>query len=588
MENTVWPSYLNKNILNVIQNQKKFEFMTPVQAATLKSFCHNKDVLVRAETGSGKTLAFLVPILNTLMGKCQNPKKNAVLSLVITPTKELACQIHEELEDFLKCPEIPFKSELLVGGVKKEERYKGSNIIVCTPGRLLHELEISHLATSVKHLEVLVLDEADRLFERGFQREITSIFSLLPKQRQTGLFSATLEDSVELFKRAGLRNCNKIDVARHKNNSVIRTPLTLVNKFIMCSELDKLNKLFSFINLHKDEKIVVFFSTCASVDYFGNAIKQLIDNNNTVYLLHGKLVNRKQISRNAVLKQFRNVEKGVLVCTDVAARGIDIPDVDWVLQYDPPSKPENFLHRSGRTARNGRIGKALMFLLVQEDAYVPYLKDSHKVTLEEFKFDNEDNTWLKKLKQLAMSDRAMMDRGKRAYVSFIQAYTKHELSLIFRKRDINFGLLATGYALLEMPGMPETKNRKIVGFTPVSPDVIKKIKYKNQLREKQRLEKLKRPAPKPTRPTMYNHNSKKFSKSRLDREEKKNKKRQKKMRKEQSKRMKFDEDEEEELRRDAAMVKKEKNRKITKEQYDQSISAAEKEIFQGKPTNCSK
>ena len=585
MQNTIWPSNLNKNILNVLQNQKKFEFMTPVQAATLKYFCHNKDVLVRAETGSGKTLAFLVPILDTLMRKCQKPKKNAVLSLVITPTKELACQIHEELEDFLKCPEIPFTSELLVGGVKKEERYRGSNIIVCTPGRLLHELEISFLATSVKQLEVLVLDEADRLFERGFQREITSIFALLPKQRQTGLFSATLEDNVELFKRAGLRNCSKIDVARQKNNSIIRTPLTLVNKFIMCSELNKLNKLFSFIDLHKDEKVVVFFSTCASVDYFGNAIKELIDNNNPVFLLHSKL--SKKTSRNAVLKQFRNVEKGVLVCTDVLARGIDIPDIDWVLQYDPPSKPENFLHRSGRTARNGRTGKALMFLLVQEDAYVPYLKESHKVTLDEFKFDNEDNNWLKKLKKLAMSDRAMMDRGITAYVSFIKAYTKHELSSIFQKKYINFGLLATGYALLKMPSMPETKNRKIVGFTPVSPDIIKNIKYKNQLREKQRLEKLKRPAPEPTRPQMYNKKSKAFSKTRLDREERKNKKQQKKMRKEQSKRMKFDEEEEEELRRDAAMVKKEKNRKITKEQYDQSISAAEKDIFHGKPTNCS-
>ena len=575
-----WPSQINKNILNVIQNKKKFKSMTPVQAGTLKYFCNNKDVLVRAVTGSGKTLAFLVPILDTLMRKCPKPKKNAVLSLVITPTKELACQIHKELNKFLECPNIPFTSELLVGGVNKDQRYEGSNIIVCTPGRMKHECEVSSLSTSIKHLEVLVLDEADRLFERGFQNEINSIFSFLPKQRQTGLFSATLSDDVEIIKKAGLRNCHKVFVGhvQKSTNKVIRTPLTLMNRFIMCSELDKLNKLFSFINLHKEEKVVVFFSTCASVGYFGNAIKLLIENKYT-YLLHSKL--GKKTDRLAVLNEFENAKKGILVCTDVFARGIDIPNIDWVLQYDPPSKPENFLHRSGRTARNGKTGKGLLFLLEQEDAYVPYLKNSQGVTLEEFIFDSEDNSWLKKLKQLALSDRAVMDRGITAYVSFIKAYTKHELSLIFEKKYINFGLLATGYALLKMPSMPETKHRKIEGFTPVSLDVIKNIKYKHHRKEYQRLEKLKRPALEKTRPQMFNKKSKAFSKTRLDREERKNKKREKKMRKEQNKRMKFNEDDDEELRKDAAMVKKEKNKKITKEQYDESIKVAEKQILHG-------
>jgi len=269
----------SQHILNVIKIKFKFTLMTPVQQATIPIFIKNKDVCVEAVTGSGKTLAFVVPLLVHLLKKKDSLKSSNINALVLTPTRELAYQIFDVLKHFLDSTECPFTSSLFIGGHGeinndlKTFKEKGANIIIGTPGRVCSALEnFSELRHGIKALEMLVLDEADRLLDLGFHKSITTIFAYLPKQRRTGLFSATLTDEVSQLVKAGLRDPVKI-IVREKAlaetfaacegvKTTVRTPSTLSNQYIVCpTSSEKFNTLMSFISKHKSNKLLVFFST---------------------------------------------------------------------------------------------------------------------------------------------------------------------------------------------------------------------------------------------------------------------------------------------------------------------------------------
>ncbi|XP_061173659.1 ATP-dependent RNA helicase DDX55-like [Saccostrea echinata] len=544
---------------------------TPVQAACIPLFLSNKDVAAEAVTGSGKTLAFIVPILEILK-KRGNWSKKEVGAIIITPTRELAIQINEVLSHFLKHIS-DLTSLLLIGGenpIKDAEKFKanGGNIIIATPGKFEAMLEKPqyglNLAASVRCLEVLVLDEADQLLDLGFEASINTILSYLPKQRRTGLFSATQTDELENLIRAGLRNPVRINVKEKKKADgkiEQRTPSTLKNFYMTVESDQKFNQMMNFVQARKNEKIMIFFSTCAGVDYFSKVL-QILLKNTQVLCLHGKMKNK----RNKVFAKFRNLESGILVCSDVMARGVDIPEVNWVIQYNPPKSANFFVHRCGRTARIGNTGNALVFLLPAEDTYINFLKINQKVLLQRMEPCDSVNNYLPKIQKFALKDRALMEKGARAYVSFIQFYAKHECSLIFRIKDLDFGKLATGYGLLRIPKMPELKGKDVCNFIPVEAD-FNSIAYKDKNREKQRQIKLQSEESKPSkfrRPPR----SQAWSKQKERKDRKKKRREQKEMSRKRKAEDEEKEEEEEDFQDDVKLMKKLKKGKISKEEFD--------------------
>ncbi len=362
-----------------------FEFMTPVQSATIPYFMQNKDVAVEAITGSGKTLAFVLPVIEILTRRSHPWSSRETGALLITPTRELASQIAGVLGPFLD--EVSLTLTLLIGGSDLQNNITrinrdGAHVVVATPGRLVDVLSRKdcNLASSVHSLEVLVLDEADRLLELGFEQSINTALSYLPKQRRTGLFSATLNQDVKALIRAGMRNPVTITVRdKQEGRDLAPTPKSLSNFYLECEAERKALALFSLLNNLCEKKVIVFFATCASVGYFGTLARRLFSQLHIV-ALHGKMHSKRQ----KLFAEFSSCNRGVLMCTDVMARGVDFPSVDWVIQFDPPSSAKSFIHRCGRTARMGQLGHALVMLLPSEMSYVEFMSLNQHITLESY------------------------------------------------------------------------------------------------------------------------------------------------------------------------------------------------------------
>ncbi|KAJ3385424.1 hypothetical protein HDU92_003065 [Lobulomyces angularis] len=339
----------------------------------------------------------------------------------------------------------------------------------------------------------------------GFEGSLNSIITRLPKQRRTGLFSATMTDALNELVRAGLRNPVKILVKveslnlnkeTNNNNFNQRIPQSLKIGYLICSPDEKLTQLIKFLATNKNKKFIVYFSTCFCVDYFFKILSQIsfLKDFNCLSL-HGKMDPKR---REAIYNKFTNASSVVLLCTDVAARGLDIPDVDWVVQFDPPQDPKSFTHRCGRTARIGREGSAVVFLSPKEDTYIEFLK-VRKVPLEPLSLipdniNDENNTIIsaKKvtelIKKLNLGDRDIYEKGIKAFVSWVRSYNEHQANYIFQFKEVDIGSVAKGFGLLKLPKMPEVKNHNVqydaVEFNPDD------IKYKDKQREKQRQENL--------------------------------------------------------------------------------------------------
>lgn len=569
------PVKLNDSILETLK-ELKFTHMTPVQSACIPLFMGNKDVAAEAVTGSGKTLAFVIPIIELLLKREEKLKKMQVGALVITPTRELALQISEVMETFLK--KFPqFTQILLIGGtnpIEDVEKFKeqGAHIVVATPGRLedmfRRKADGLDLASYIKSLDVLVLDEADRLLDMGFEASLNTILSYLPKQRRTGLFSATQTQELEKLVRAGLRNPVRITVKEKGVADTVtqKTPSRLSNYYTVCRAEDKFNNLVTFLRQHKHEKHIVFFSTCACVDYYSRALETLVKKV-SVQCIHGKMKNK----RNKIFANFKALKSGILVCTDVMARGIDIPEVNWVLQYDPPSNASAFVHRCGRTARIGNYGNALVFLLPMEESYVNFLSINQKCPLQKMSPVKDVIDILPKVKALALSDRAIFERGMRAFVSYVQAYAKHECSLIFRVKDLDFASLARGFALLRLPKMPELRGKSFPDFiqTDVDTDTIK---YKDKNREKQRRKMLAELKEKPKMDRKSFVRTQAWSKQK-NRKERRRKSAAKRKLDEASD---VDDEDMNELVNDTRLLKKLKKGHITEEDFEKQVTARSK------------
>ncbi|XP_075852596.1 ATP-dependent RNA helicase DDX55 isoform X3 [Microcebus murinus] len=448
------------------------------------------------------------------------------------------------------------------------------------------------LVSCVRSLDVLVLDEADRLLDMGFEASINTILEFLPKQRRTGLFSATQTQEVENLVRAGLRNPVRVSVKEKgvAASSTQKTPSRLENYYMVCKADEKFNQLVHFLRNHKQEKHLVFFSTCACVEYYGKALEALVKGVK-IMCIHGKM----KYKRNKIFMEFRKLQSGILVCTDVMARGIDIPEVNWVLQYDPPSNASAFVHRCGRTARIGHSGSALVFLLPMEESYINFLAINQKMgehwgevmparvenvvsvqcPLQEMKLQKNTADLLPKLKSMALADRAVFEKGMKAFVSYIQAYAKHECNLIFRLKDLDLASLARGFALLRMPKMPELRGKQFPDFVPVDVNTDT-IPFKDKIREKQRQKLLEQQRKEKTE----NEGRRKFIKNKAWSKQKAKKEKKKKMNEKRKREEGSDiEDEDmEELLNDTRLLKRFKKGKITEEEFEKGLFTSGKTI----------
>uniref|UniRef100_A0A8C3X2I6 ATP-dependent RNA helicase n=1 Tax=Catagonus wagneri TaxID=51154 RepID=A0A8C3X2I6_9CETA len=535
------PVPLHPRVLDVLR-ELGFPYMTPVQSATIPLFMKNKDVAAEAVTGSGKTLAFVIPILEILLRREEKLKKSQVGAIIITPTRELAVQIDEVLSRFTK-PFPQFSQILWIGGTNPGEdvaRFKehGGNIIVATPGRLedmfRRKAEGLDLASCVRSLDVLVLDEADRLLDMGFEASINTILEFLPKQRRTGLFSATQTQEVENLVRAGLRNPVRISVKEKgaAASSTRKTPSRLENYYMVCKADEKFNQLVHFLRNHKQEKHLVFFSTCACVEYYGKALEALVKSVK-IMCIHGKM----KYKRNKIFMEFRQLQSA-------------------------------FVHRCGRTARIGHGGSALVFLLPMEESYVSFLAINQKCPLQEMKLQKNTVDLLPKLKSMALADRAVFEKGMKAFVSYVQAYVKHECNLIFRLKDLDFASLARGFALLKMPKMPELRGKQFADFVPVDVNTDT-IPFKDKIREKQRQKLLEQQRKEKTE----NEGRRKFIKNKAWSKKKAKKEKKKKMNEKRKREEGSDINDEdmEELLNDTRLLKKFKKGKITEEEFEKRL-----------------
>ncbi|RHY33364.1 hypothetical protein DYB32_001693 [Aphanomyces invadans] len=501
-------------------------------------------------------------------------KYSQLMAMVLSPTRELARQIYDQAVYFFSRVLPDVHVLLFVGGTSVEEDMaairaaKGLvSVIVGTPGRIEDMLNrVAELAIlDTKEFEVLILDEADTLLDMGFDVSINNILSKLPKQRRTGLFSATQTQEVKALARAGLRNPATVSVQLASNT---KTPSTLTNFYTAVEYDAKLATLLRFVQSKPTEKHIVFFSTCASVDFFGAVLAHLTKAevpDVSVVTLHGKMQPKKRIAH---YDEFVQATSGLLVCTDVVARGIDLPDVDWIIQFDPPQDPNFFVHRVGRTARAGRSGSALTFLSPNEDAYVNFLS-IRKVPLEEMNVSasaEDAVAVLEQVKALQLTDRDVVEKGTKAFISFVRSYKEHQCQFIFRFKDLNLAKVATGFALFQLPKINELRCLDNVAFTPSGVKVVD-IPYKDKAREKQRQKKLLEIA--------AEHKAEK-----LDRFEKKQADKKRKLaadedgprRREKKKGMHQQIVEEwEELEKEEHLFKKFKRGKLTKEEYEAAL-----------------
>lgn len=400
---------LSKTTMDYITTELGFQQMAPVQAQAIPFLLSHYDVVVEAVTGSGKTLAYLVPAIEMMLRQKNidliknNPQ--AILCTVIVPSRELAQQVHQAAKKYLHYVNekrgTKFTTACFIGGRSTDIdvdilTVKGVNLLVGTPGRLFELLvtsKHSHLF-SVSSLELLVLDEADKLLDMGFRAKLDALLRRFPSQRRTGLFSATQAKEVADLARAGMRNPVSISVrvassATYTDNaSMPQVPEQLVNYYCVCEPAAKLDRLMDFLETHKNEKVLIYVMTCAAVEWLHEALSKVLlkSRANEVFAIHGQMT---QPVRQKAHRAVTNASKGVLVCTDVAARGLDIPEVGVVVQFDPPVDPSTFIHRIGRTARMGRHGLSLAMLTPEEIDYVIFMK-GHNVRLMPFNPDLDD------------------------------------------------------------------------------------------------------------------------------------------------------------------------------------------------------
>ncbi|EPX73120.1 ATP-dependent RNA helicase Hca4 [Schizosaccharomyces octosporus yFS286] len=423
-----------------------FTTLTDIQRQAIPEALKGRDILGAARTGSGKTLAFLVPLIENLYRR-KWTQYDGLGALIISPTRELAIQTFETL---VKVGRLhSFSAGLIIGGNNyKEERERLSrmNILVCTPGRLLQHIDQA-INFDTSNLQMVILDEADRILDMGFKSTLDAIVASLPKERQTMLFSATQTKSVRDLARLSLQNPEYIAVHENESSS---TPESLNQFYLVCPLTEKLDILFGFIRTHLKNKSIVFLSSCKQVRFVFETFRRLRPGVPLMHL-HGK---QKQASRTEITAKFTASQNAILFCTDIVARGLDFPAVDWVVQLDTPEDVDTYIHRVGRTARFQRGGNALLLLLPSEEAFLKRL-ESKKISVERINIKEGKKTSIRnQLQNLCFKENDIKYLGQKSFISYLRSVYLQKDKEVFQFDKLPFEAYADS---LGLPGTPKIK-----------------------------------------------------------------------------------------------------------------------------------
>ena len=370
---------LSAPILKAIKDQG-YTKPTPIQKQAIPVILSKKDILAGAQTGTGKTAGFTLPLLE-LLSRDKSSTKKRVRALILTPTRELAAQVGESVSLYGKY--LPFTSTIIYGGVSINPQLvalrRGVDIVIATPGRLLDHL--SQKSIDLKDVEFLVLDEADRMLDMGFINDIKKVLAVLPKNKQTLLFSATYSDEIKKLSDRLLNSPVLIEVERPN-----KTAQTIKQVVYPVDKERKRELLVHLINEGKWQQVLVFTRTKHGANKLS---AQLEKDGISSSAIHG---NKSQNARMKALQEFKDGDIRVLVATDIAARGIDIDQLPHVINFELPNVPEDYVHRIGRTGRAGSTGDAISLVCIDEHEYLAAIekltKNSiQKVWLKDFKPD---------------------------------------------------------------------------------------------------------------------------------------------------------------------------------------------------------
>ncbi|GLD94285.1 hypothetical protein PINS_up002896 [Pythium insidiosum] len=538
---------LHPRLVDVLQKDSSaggFAFARPtnVQVKTIPHVLAGRDVLVKSETGSGKTLSYLLPIVQKLQSvEPRLTRDDGCLALILAPTRELCLQIQETAVKLTKAFVFLVPGVVVGGEKKKSEKArlrKGISILIATPGRLADHL-VNTQSFTYSRLQFLVLDEADRLLDMGFQKQITQILEIIDAttkrnpftggRRQNLLVSATINSGVQELAKMSLSEPVLVDADKDQqpqtsesSDSTARetfsTPHQLTQHFMIVPAKTRLCALSCFLRQEltsrKACKVVVFMSTCDAVDFhFGlfqkcawpsrngsndtndtaaaaagktGAASPLLGASGQLFRLHGNIPQQERMS---TFKNFCATSSGVLICTDVAARGLNLPTVQWIVQYDPPTETRDYVHRVGRTARSGNQGSSLLFLLPSESAYLEYLQ-KHNLTLNALSLEKtitrvatsrdannggrpafmasrkkllhevvqSDLQYL--FEETLLGDKELFELACQGFHSFVRSYATHSADTrqIFHVRGLHFGHIAKSFALREPPASTKVRD----------------------------------------------------------------------------------------------------------------------------------
>ncbi|KAF2131416.1 DEAD-domain-containing protein [Dothidotthia symphoricarpi CBS 119687] len=429
-----------------------FAVMTDVQAKAIPLALKGHDILGAAKTGSGKTLSFLIPVLENLY-RLQHVGTDAGLgALILAPTRELAIQIFDVLCKIGKHGHM-FAAGLLIGGKSLESERQAlvrMNIVVATPGRMLQHLSQT-AAFSVDDLKMLVLDEADRILDMGFQRDVDAIIEYLPKERQTLLFSATQSRKVSDLARLSLQDPEYVSVHAEDKSA---TPKGLTQNYIVCPLEEKLDTLWSFIQASKKSKILCFFSSAKVVRFVYESFRHMQPGIPLLHI-HGR---QKQGARLDTTAKFSASKNSCLFATDVAARGLDFPAVDFVIQVDCPDDVDTYIHRVGRTARYNREGRGVLFLAPTEEEGMLKRLEAKKVPVEVINVRQKKRQSIKEqLQNMCFKDPALKYLGQKAFMTHVKSIYLQKDKEVFKLKEYDLEAYA---ASLGLPGTPRIKFMK--------------------------------------------------------------------------------------------------------------------------------
>ena len=445
----------------------KYTELTGIQKSSIPQALTGRDVLAAAPTGSGKTLAFIVPMLETLWREKWNTM-DGLGALILSPTRELSMQIFQVLRSVARMHTI--SAGLVIGGKDFEgerEKVGNMNILVATPGRLLHHMD--HVAElDCSNLKVLILDEADRILDMGFARTLDAILQNLPKKRQTMLFSATQTKNVKTLARLSLLEPEYVAVLsreeldkkaqdgsevkeKQQHNeqvSIVGTPVGLSQSYTVVPANEKLSVLWSFIKTHLKSKIIVFLSSGKQVRFVFETFCKLRPGMSLLHI-HG---NMKQLRRTDMYDAFCRTKSAVLFATDVASRGLDFPDVEWVFQLDCPDDVGTYIHRVGRTARFQARGKAMLLLNEgKQESFVNKLEEK-KIILHKTKINVGRLTPMDgRISSVVATNQELKNLAQRAFLFYVKSIYQQGDKEVFDVNDLDFEKLSKSFGLSICP-----------------------------------------------------------------------------------------------------------------------------------------